>query len=107
MSYQWEKEGFWITDGHCWFNGLDLGQCPKDSTGEVATIPYDIPFLHRKKGQDNKILLECNVYRVQLQEVDNPVEYIYLAIGEYKGFPVLYRDENTMEAYMEHLNKNF
>ena len=84
-KYQWHAEGIWIGDGHNWNLGMDSPQQPRISTGETVVLqPPRLAF-------DQPSPVECTIYK--LRDYD-----VYIAIGEYKGVPVLFYDMISYSA---------
>ena len=89
MNYDWWEHGIWISDGHNWNLGMDVPQEPRIPTGETVVL------------QPPRLLevvppLTCEIYKLAKCEV-------YIAIGHYKGLPVLFYDKSSFSKEYERL----
>lgn len=89
-NYDWYELGIWISDGHNWNLGMDVPQEPRVPTGETVVLkPPRFAFEEVPE-------LTCEIYRLEKCEV-------YIAIGHYKGVPVLFYDKNSYSKEYERL----
>ena len=54
--------------------------------------------------------LECQVYQVSTDQSfiwnpEIPVFYVYIALGKYRDWPILFQDKNTLEKYGDFLER--
>ena len=88
-NYDWWEHGIWISDGHNWNLEMDVPREKRIPTGETVVL------------QPPRLLevvppLTCEIYK--LEKCD-----LYIAIGHYKGLPVLFYDKISFSKEYERL----
>ena len=92
-NYDWWEHGIWIGDGHNWNLDMDVPREKRIPIGE--TVVLQPPRFALKEVPP----LTCEIYKLEKCE-------LYIAIGHYKGVPVLFYDKNSYsEEYKRRYDK--